>query len=100
MELSKEELFRKLTQQIEFILPENQLNFLQDAAIEKVQVHKLSRCYRFFISIPEIWPSSLYHSFYQQLQLGFAEIAQVKLNLLPKENHFSQELVFLMSPIW
>lgn len=93
MELSKEELFRELTQQIEFILPENQLNFLQDAAIEKVQVHKLSRCYHFFISIPEIWPSSLYHSFYQQLQLGFAEIAQVKLNLLPKENHFSQELL-------
>lgn len=93
MELSKQQLFQKLSQQIQFVVPENQLALVQRATVEKVTIHKKSRLYEFFIGFPEILPVNLYQSFLQQLKLGFAEIADVKLNLQVENNYFSQELL-------
>lgn len=93
MELSKQQLFQKLSQQIQFVVPENQLSLIQKATVEKVTIHKKSRLYEFLIGFPEILPVNLYQSFLQQLTLGFSEIADVKLKIQVENNYFSQELL-------
>ncbi len=90
-QLSQQELFEKLIQQIELVLPEEYVTYFEGAKITQVLVHKKSRRYHFKISVKNILPVNLYQSFLHQLILGFGEIATVELELTTQNDSFTKE---------
>lgn len=75
------ELFDHLMLQLGLSDRSKQHELFQTAIVEKVIVHKKSRCWEFFIHFDQLLPVQIYQQFYQQLQLAFRAIADVRLHL-------------------
>lgn len=75
------ELFDHLMLQLGLSERNKQHELFQTAEVEKVIVHKKSRCWEFFIHFDQLLPAQIYQQFYQQLQLAFHSIANVRLHL-------------------
>ncbi|WP_083378644.1 PolC-type DNA polymerase III [Enterococcus timonensis] len=93
MELTNGQLFTKLLEQIQLVIPTSEEVFFQEALLTKVQVHRQSQTYHFTIEVAEILPVNLFQNFKQQLELGFKDIAKVKITITPRKQQFSQELL-------
>ena len=79
MALNRQELFRKLLEQIHF--PEKDNGAFKEAAVQSVVVHRASRRWEFHLIMRQPLPLKLYKEFYQSLQMGFKDIAGVSLQI-------------------
>jgi DNA polymerase-3 subunit alpha (Gram-positive type) len=77
--LNRQELFRKLLEQIHF--PEKDNGAFKEAAVQSVVVHRASRRWEFHLIMRQPLPLKLYKEFYQSLQMGFKDIAGVSLQI-------------------
>ena len=79
MALNRQELFRKLLEQVHF--PEKDNDAFKEAAVQSVVVHRSSRQWEFHLIMRQPLPLKLYKEFYQSLQMGFKDIAGVSLQI-------------------
>lgn len=79
MALSKQELFNKLLEQIDWQPNENDKEFLKDAAIDNVKVHIDSKRWDFCLQVDNILPFNLYVDLVNHISVAFKEIAETHL---------------------
>ncbi|MDO4903533.1 MAG: PolC-type DNA polymerase III [Limosilactobacillus sp.] len=91
MALNRHQLFEKLLEQIQF--PEKDDPAFNDAGVQSVIVHKESRVWEFHLILRRPLPLTLFKVFKQALQIGFNEIADVKLQISSPSTEVDQDLL-------
>lgn len=91
--LSKEEMFRKLTEQIQ--LDQGILNApaFKGATVDSVTVHTQSHRYDFQITFAEILPYAIFNQFENALTSAFSAIAETTLHVRTRTSEYDVGLV-------
>jgi DNA polymerase III subunit alpha, Gram-positive type len=90
--MDKNELFTKLLNQLQLSEQINNRDF-KDGKIEKIDVHKKSKVWTFFIKLPHIMSYVAFLDFYSRMQATFDEIATIKLVITALDIQFDNKLL-------
>lgn len=91
MALSRQELFKKLLDQIQFADKENEA--FKDAKVQSVIVHKNSRLWEFHLMTKEPLPFKLFNEFSNALEIAFKDIAKTKIKISSPMTDLDSQLI-------
>ncbi|CAM3263620.1 PolC-type DNA polymerase III [Vagococcus fessus] len=91
MSLNPTELFEKLLDQMGLEDTFRNQPVLLNGKVEKVVVHKVSRCWDFYLKFDTILPANLYRLMTQRLEMAFKDIAKVRMTIASDQTTVTEE---------